>query len=229
MSFGDLKSESGVKALNDFLADKSYIEGYAPTTSDSAIYAQLASAPESFPHALRWYKHVTSFAPNEVKAFGAGNIVAESAPVQAKAPAPADDDDDDFGFSDDDEDDEEETPAEKAKREKMEAMAKAKAEEKAKSEKKKKEIIAKSEVTLDVKPWDDETCMVKLEECVRSIQMDGLVWGFSKLVAVGYGIKKLRIVCVVEDEKVSTDDIEDQIVGFGDYVQSMDIHAFNKI
>lgn len=29
MSFGDLKTEKGVKALNDFLADKSYIQGYA--------------------------------------------------------------------------------------------------------------------------------------------------------------------------------------------------------
>lgn len=28
MAFGDLKTEKGVKALNDFLADRSYIEGY---------------------------------------------------------------------------------------------------------------------------------------------------------------------------------------------------------
>lgn len=38
-------------------------------------------------------------------------------------------------------------------------------------------VIAKSSILLDVKPWDDETDMAKLEECVRSIQMDGLVWG----------------------------------------------------
>lgn len=38
-------------------------------------------------------------------------------------------------------------------------------------------VIAKSSLLLDVKPWDDETDMAKLEECVRSIQMDGLVWG----------------------------------------------------
>ena len=44
-----------------------------------------------------------------------------------------------------------------------------------------------------------------------------------------YGIKKLQITCVVEDDKVSTDDLEDQITGFDDYVQSMDIVAFNKI
>ena len=37
--------------------------------------------------------------------------------------------------------------------------------------------IAKSNIILDVKPWDDETDMSKLEECVRSIEMDGLLWG----------------------------------------------------
>lgn len=30
-SFGDLKSDAGVKALNDYLGDKSYIEGYVVT------------------------------------------------------------------------------------------------------------------------------------------------------------------------------------------------------
>ena len=39
--------------------------------------------------------------------------------------------------------------------------------------------------------------MVKLEESVRSIEMEGLVWGASKLVAIGYGIKKLQITIVV--------------------------------
>lgn len=36
---------------------------------------------------------------------------------------------------------------------------------------------AKSSVLLDVKPWDDETDMAKLEEAVRSVAMEGLTWG----------------------------------------------------
>ncbi|KAJ3263302.1 Elongation factor 1-beta [Blyttiomyces sp. JEL0837] len=71
--------------------------------------------------------------------------------------------------------------------------------------------------------------MKAMEENVRSIQMDGLVWGTGKLVAIGYGIKKLQITCVVEDEKVSVDDLIEQITGFEDYVQSVDISAFNKL
>ena len=51
----------------------------------------------------------------------------------------------------------------------------------------------------------------------------------SKLVAVGYGIKKLQINLVVEDEKVSTSDLQEEIEGFEDYVQSSDIVAMQKL
>ena len=73
--------------------------------------------------------------------------------------------------------------------------------------------LPQSVVTLDVKPWDDETDMAELESAVRSIEQDGLVWGLSKLVAVGYGVKKLQITLVIEDEKVSLDDLQDKVAG----------------
>ena len=38
---------------------------------------------------------------------------------------------------------------------------------------------------------------------VKAIEMDGLLWGASKLVPIGYGIKKLQVMCTVEDAKVS--------------------------
>ncbi|XP_037837826.1 eukaryotic translation elongation factor 1 delta a (guanine nucleotide exchange protein) isoform X4 [Kryptolebias marmoratus] len=147
---------------------------------------------------------------------------AKAAPVQAapvkqvKVENGGDDDDIDL-FGSDDEDEE----AERLKQERLEAYAAKKA--------KKPAVIAKSSILLDVKPWDDETDMAKLEECVRSVQMDGLLWGASKLVPVGYGIKKLQINCVVEDDKVGTDILEEEITKFEDHVQSVDVAAFNKI
>merc|ERR1712004_831464 len=117
---------------------------------------------------------------------------------------------------------------EEAERIKAERIAAYNARKSAKEEKKGK-VIAKSNIILDIKPWDDETPLEKMEESVRSITMDGLLWGTAKFIAVGYGIKKLQITCVIEDDKISMDDLEEQIVGFEDYVQSMDIVAFNKI
>lgn len=159
----------------------------------------------------------------------------EGGSATASAPAPAaskktsddakDDDDDDFDmFADDDDDDEDEEESEEARKKKEELVRKY-------NEKKagKKKVIAKSSVMLDVKPWDDETDMKELERLVRTIEMDGLVWGTGKLIPLAYGIKKLQITCVIEDDKVSTDDLEEKITGFEDHVQSVDIAAFNKI
>ena len=47
------------------------------------------------------------------------------------------------------------------------------------------QVIAKSNVILDVKPWDDETDMNEMLKACKSIEMDGLVWGANKLVPVG--------------------------------------------
>lgn len=71
--------------------------------------------------------------------------------------------------------------------------------------------------------------MAKMEECVRSVQMDGLVWGASKLVPVGYGIKKLQIQCVVEDDKVGTDILEEEITKFEDYVSLFVRHLSHRV
>lgn len=73
--------------------------------------------------------------------------------------------------------------------------------------------------------------MKELEASVRSVEMDGLVWGGGKLVAVGFGIKKLQINLVIEDDKVSLDTLQQTIEEFEDYVQSTDIvreHVDNK-
>jgi len=142
-----------------------------------------------------------------------------AAPAAAK-PAPAEDDDDDvdlFG-SDDEEDDAE-------KQRITEERLKAYHEKKAKKPK----VIAKTSVLFDVKPWDDETDMDAMKESVKSIEMEGLVWGATKLVPVGYGIKKLQIMCTVEDEKVSIEELGEKMEEFEDFVQSVDVAAMNKI
>lgn len=71
--------------------------------------------------------------------------------------------------------------------------------------------------------------MKALEDSVRGIEKDGLVWGASKLIPVGYGVKKLQINLVVEDDKISLEELEEEIQGFEDYVQSTDVIAMQKL
>jgi elongation factor 1-beta len=162
---------------------------------------------------LRWWNNINSHS-SEFASLPAG---------AANTAAAAEEDDDVDLFGSDDEEDNEE-----AERIKAERIAAYNARKAAKEDKKGK-VIAKSNIILAIKPWDDETPLEKMEESVRSIVMDGLLWGTAKFIAVGYGIKKLQITCVIEDDKVSMDDLEENIVAFEDFVQSMDIVAFNKI
>lgn len=193
---------------------------YTPSQADVETFTAFAKAPAaSLVNVLRWYNHIKSFSADERKKFAAGGACPmKTAKTTTAAPAAKDDDDDVDLFGSDDE--EEDAEAARIREERLKAYADKKS--------KKPALIAKSSVLLDVKPWDDETDMKKMEECVRSIVEEGLLWGVSKLVPVGYGINKLQIMCVIEDT-VSVDLITEKIEGFEDYVQSVDIAAFNKI
>merc|ERR1712055_608355 len=149
-----------------------------------------------------------------------GKPAAKAAPAPAKAaPAPAEEDDDVdlFGSSDEEESEE--------KKRITEERLKAYHEKKSK----KPTVIAKTSVLLDVKPWDDETDHDQMLASVKSIEMDGLLWGAHKLIPIGYGIKKLQVMCTVEDEKVSVEELTEKIEEFEDFVQSCDVNAMNKI
>merc|ERR1711997_176621 len=212
MSF-EVASAAGLEKFNKFLLDNSYVSGWTPTQKDVDIFKAIKSSPDGkYGNVLRWWKNISSYSSEF------GSLAAGSAPAAAEE----EDDDVDLFGSDDEEDDEE---AERIKAERVAAYNKKKEEK----ESKKGKVIAKSNIIMDIKPWDDETDMKELEAAIRSISMDGLLWGTGKLVEIGYGIKKLQITSVIEDDRVMMDDLEEQIIAFEDFVQSMDIVAFNKI
>ncbi|KAF3397843.1 Elongation factor 1-beta [Penicillium rolfsii] len=227
MGFTDFVSDAGLTLANNYLATRSYIVGNAPSQADVVTFKAFSAAPDAakFPHVARWYKHIASYESefstlpgDSSKAFTAYGPESTELPVNPKDKPEEDDEEDLFGS-----DSEEEDAAV------VEERNKRLEEYKAKKAAKGPKPAAKSLVTLEVKPWDDETDLKQMEENVRAIEMDGLVWGASKLVAVGFGIKKLQINLVVEDEKVSTDALQAQIEEDEDHVQSTDIAAMQKL
>eukprot|EP00262_Sarcandra_glabra_P013195 TRINITY_DN360_c0_g1_i1.p1 TRINITY_DN360_c0_g1~~TRINITY_DN360_c0_g1_i1.p1 ORF type:complete len:236 (+),score=66.24 TRINITY_DN360_c0_g1_i1:228-935(+) len=233
VTFHNLNSESGLQKLNDYLLSRSYVTGYQASKDDVAVYSALSTVPSSkYVNVSRWYNHIDALLKMcGVSGDGVGVAIEGSdAPCEdvptppvadAKTPAAEDEDEDD----DDDDVDlfGEETEEEKKAAEERAAAIKASG---------KKKESGKSSVLLDVKPWDDETDMKKLEEAVRSVQLEGLLWGASKLAPVGYGIKKLQIMMTIVDDLVSVDNlIEDHLTSepANEFIQSCDIVAFNKI
>ncbi|CAN8103237.1 unnamed protein product [Discula destructiva] len=229
MGFTDLVSDAGLAVLNSFLETRSYIVGYSATQADVVTFKAISSAPDAakYPNAARWYKHIASYEDEFATLSGDaskpytvyGPDASEVTLNPAKAPAAAEEDDDDVDLFGSDE--EEDAEAERVREERL-------AEYRKKKEGKTKPA-AKSIVTMDVKPWDDETDMKALEESVRGIEKDGLVWGGSKLVPLAFGVKKLQINLVIEDEKIGLEELQEQIQEFEDYVQSCDIAAMQKL
>merc|ERR1712071_732795 len=156
-----------------------------------------------------------------MKQFPKASKGADAYTAGKAAAAAADDDDDDvdlFGSDEDEEDDEEKK---RVTEERLAAYAAKKS--------KKPAVIAKTSVLLDVKPWDDETNMDEMLKNVKSVEMEGLFWGAHKLIPIGYGIKKLQVMCTVVDDLVSVEELQEKIEEFGDFVQSCDVNAMNKI
>ncbi|KAK3873391.1 hypothetical protein Pcinc_021592 [Petrolisthes cinctipes] len=257
--FGDVATTCGLNTLNQYLEHRSYIQGFSPSAADAEVFSSLAGAPGGlYCHALRWYNHIKSFSvqlnislgndlaeisikpvkstqevknkSNNLKSTQEDQkrvIDSQSASKAAKFSEDLPDlsekftvDDDDFDlFASDDE--EEDKEAARVREERLRAYAEKKS--------KKPGPVAKSSVMLDVKPWDDETDLQATEAEIRKIKIEGLQWGASKLAPLAYGINKLCILCIVEDERVSVDDLVERICDLEDSVQSVDIAAFNKI
>ncbi|TGZ62449.1 hypothetical protein CRM22_007433 [Opisthorchis felineus] len=222
MVFGDLNSDCGLSNLDAYLLTRSYVEGYQPSQADVVIYEAVNKKPSAkYENALRWYTHIESFGDERQSFPGQKKSIdqygSSTSEVSTKASKVEEDDDDDlFGSDSGDE--------EQTERLRQERQAALDAQRSAKAA-----PVARSTIVLDVKPWDDETDMAELERCVRTITTDGLLWGSSKLVPLAYGIRKLQIGCVVEDDKVGTDFLEEEILKFEDLIQSVDVASFQKL
>ncbi|KEG11637.1 putative 25 kDa translation elongation factor 1-beta [Trypanosoma grayi] len=224
MSVKDVSKKSS--ELEGKLKGKLFLGGAKPSEEDVKMFNDLLGAGNTC--VCRWVKNVASFTEAERKAWGApvkvtAPAAAAAAPAPVKeapkketpVPAKKDDDDDIDLFGDATE---EETAALEAKKKKD-----------AEAKKAKKVVIAKSSILFDIKPWDDTVDLEALAGKLHAIQRDGLLWGDHKLVPVAFGVKKLQQLIVIEDDKVSGDDLEDMVMSFENEVQSMDIVAWNKI
>ncbi|ROW00294.1 hypothetical protein VMCG_07251 [Cytospora schulzeri] len=213
MGFVDFQ-DAGLTDLNSWLTTRSYIVGYAASQADVTCFKALKECPDTatYPHAARWWEHIASYKADFATLPGDASKPYTVYGPDVIATEEEDHNDVDLFGSDDEEED---TEASRIREERLAAYKEKKAT--------KPNAAAKSVVIMDVKPWDNETDMKALEASVRGIEKDGLVWGASKLVPVGYGVNKLQISLVVEDEKISLQDLEEEITGFEDYVQSTDI------
>ena len=213
-----------VNTIEATLKSQQWVGGQQPTAADREAFDAVKDSnisAETHPYAFAWFCLISKFSDAVRGQWAAGGAAAKGGKAKGgkkggkkeevkKVEAPADDMDDLFGDDDDD-------GADAAA---AQAAVKAKAAEKKKN---KPKVIAKSSVMFAVNPIDDTTDLDALfTKITTEVVMDGLIWGVDmKKEPVAFGIFKLIVCCVVEDEKVSVDDLEEKITAWEDVVNSV--------
>ncbi len=225
-----ISDQSHLTNLEAHLKENNFIGGNFPNAEDANVWEQYVNAKsepnqETHINLWSWFSLIAMYTPQIRESWK--SVVAKTEQPKAGKPKkeepkkeePKKDDDLDLFGDDDGADD-------KAALEELQ-----KKKEKEKAEKKKAAPVAKSLIILDIKVWEPEQDLDALaKKVINEVVKDGLFWKTEyQLKDVAFGVKKITIGCVVEDEKVSIDDVIDEICGWEDEVQSVDIVCFNKI
>ena len=235
--------ESVLADLEKKLENNLFVNGAQPSQDDAQAFEKFITAKcvpdqDKFPSVWAWYSLMVLFEDEVIKSWkpsgkpnqqqqkgGKGEKGGEKGGKKGKKDKkeekPKKDDDVDvddldlFG---------EETEGDKKIKEDM-----IKKNQESKKKGKKKEID-KSHVILEVKGWEaDQDLEALAKKIISTIKKDGLSWNTGyKLEEVAFGVKKLIIAFLAEDEKCSVQEIVDELESWGDDIQSVDVVSFNK-
>lgn len=243
-------SDETLADLEKKLADNLFVNGPQPSIDDAAAFQEFINAKQvpdqdNYPSVWAWYSLMVLFEDEVIKSWKpaqgnaqqkekggkkgrkqSGGEKKEENEGKKKGKGKKEEKKEEKGDDDDFDPFAEETEEDKAQKEKMKQDAK----DKKKDKKEKKKEVEKSHVVLEVKGWEaDQDLMALGQKIITTIQKDGLKWftGY-KLEDVAFGIKKLIMALLVEDEKVSVDEIVEELESWENDIQSVEIVSFNK-
>ena len=234
--------ESLLNDLEKKLANNLFVKGAQPSHEDAEAFEKFITAKcvpdqDKFPSVWAWYSLMVLFEdevikswkpsgkPEQQKKGGKGEKgekggkkdkkgKKEKEKEEKKEEKGDDEDLDLFG---------EETEEDKKAKEEMKNKNKDK-------KKGKKKEVDKSHVILEVKGWEaDQDLEALAKKIISTIKKDGLSWNTGyKLEEVAFGVKKLIIAFLAEDDKCSVQEIVDELESWENDIQSVEVVSFNK-
>ena len=227
--------ESCLAELEKSLANNLFIKGAHPSHEDATNFAKFVESKcvpdqDKYPSVWAWYSLMVLFEDEVIKSWkpaekpqekkgGKGKDQGKKGKKEKegekKDEGKKEEDDLDL-FGEENEDD---------------IKAKEEMKKKNKDKKKdKKKPVDKSHVILEIKGWEEGQDLEALaKKIISTIKKDGLQWNTGyKLEEVAFGIKKLVIAFLAEDDKCSVQEIQDELESWKDDIQSVDIVSFNK-
>ena len=227
--------ESFLADLEKKLANNLFVKGAQPSHEDAEAFEKFITAKcvpdqDKFPSVWAWYSLMVLFEDEVIKSWkaspkpeqgkkggkGKGGKKEDKKPEkeEKKEEKKEEDDMDLFG---------EETEEDKQAKEEMKKKNKDK-------KKGKKKEVDKSHVILEVKGWEaDQDLEALAKKIINTIKKDGLSWNTGyKLEEVAFGVKKLIIAFLAEDDKCSVQEITDELESWENDIQSVEVVSFNK-
>ena len=227
--------ESCLAELEKSLANNLFIKGAHPSHEDATNFAKFVEAKcvpdqDKYPSVWAWYSLMVLFEDEVIKSWkpaekpqekkgGKGKDQGKKGKKEKegekKDEGKKEEDDLDL-FGEENEDD---------------IKAKEEMKKKNKDKKKdKKKPVDKSHVILEIKGWEEGQDLDALaKKIISTIKKDGLQWNTGyKLEEVAFGIKKLVIAFLAEDDKCSVQEIQDELESWEDEIQSVEVVSFNK-
>ena len=199
----------------EFLAKQPFLSGQAlPGAADAKLFAETKEAPcrRKTPFLFAWWWGLSAIPAETRESWAAPAEKKEGEPAEKKeepAKTAKTEEDDLFG------DDGDAQPAKPVERREKKVKA---------------PVVHKSRVIFDVKGYEVEQDFKALGEKIKQeVNMEGLVWQNTfEVLPLAYGMNKLRMTMIIEDAKVSADDVFEKICSWEDEVQSCDTVEFNK-
>ena len=236
--------ESCLAELEKSLANSLFIRGAQPTQEDATNFAKFVEAKcvpdqDKYPSVWAWYSLMVLFEDEVIKSWkpaekpqekkgGKGKDQGKKGKKEKegkKDEGKKDGENKDEGKKEEDDLDlfGEENEDDKKLKEQMKQKNKEK-------KKDKKKPVDKSHVILEIKGWEERQDLEALaKKIISTIQKDGLQWNTGyKLEEVAFGIKKLVIAFLAEDDKCSVQEVQDILESWEDEIQSVEVVSFNK-
>ena len=236
--------ESCLAELEKSLANSLFIRGEQPTQEDATNFAKFVEAKcvpdqDKYPSVWAWYSLMVLFEDEVIKSWkpaekpqekkgGKGKDQGKKGKKEKegkKDEGKKDGENKDEGKKEEDDLDlfGEENEDDKKLKEQMKQKNKEK-------KKDKKKPVDKSHVILEIKGWEEGQDLEALaKKIISTIQKDGLQWNTGyKLEEVAFGIKKLVIAFLAEDDKCSVQEVQDILESWEDEIQSVEVVSFNK-
>ena len=231
--------ESILADLEKKLENSLFVKGAQPSHEDAEAFEKFITAKcvpdqDKFPSVWAWYSLMVLFEdevikswkpsakPEQTKKGGKGEKGGKKGKKEEKpekkteetAKGGDEDDLDLFG---------EETEEDKKAKEEMKKKNKE-------NKKNKKKEVDKSHVILEVKGWEADQDLESLaKKIINTIKKDGLSWNTGyKFEEVAFGVKKLIIAFLAEDEKCSVQEVVDELESWENDIQSVEVVSFNK-